>query len=190
MLDWSKSPSIKVASYIIKRGGVIAYPTEAVWGLGCDPFDMNAVYNILSLKNRSPNKGLILIAADMAQFDFILHDLAAHHSKQLRTSWPGPYTWIVPHNERVPDWVTGQHTGIALRVTKHPVVQALCRCYGGPIISTSANPQGKSEAKSQWQVKRFFGHRPELRYITKGVIGKNNRPSQIRDLLSSTIIRS
>lgn len=189
MLDWSKSPSIKIASRIIKQGGVIAYPTEAVWGLGCEPFDRAAVYNILALKNRSPDKGLILIAADIAQFDFILHDLPSQYIEQLQASWPGPYTWIVPHRNRVPQWVSGQHSGIALRVSNHPLVQALCRCYGGPIVSTSANPQGKTEAKSQWQVSRFFSHRPELHYVTKGVIGKQNRPSQIRDLLSNRLLR-
>lgn len=189
MLNWSKSPSIQIASEVMHQGGVIAYPTEAVWGLGCDPFNEEAVFALLSLKHRSPKKGLILIASHIRQFDFILNNCSKAQIGALKETWPGPYTWIVPTNKHVPKWISGNHDGVALRVTNHPVVKALCDSYGGPIVSTSANPEGKTEARHQWQVYRFFKDKPQLAYITKGIVGRQSRPSQIRDLVSNTIIR-
>jgi len=187
---WSKSPSVRLAITTLSKGEVIAYPTEAVWGLGCDPFDVDAVYKILQLKGRSVNKGLILIASDINQLDFILNDLSIDQLAQMDASWPGPTTWIVPNNASVPHWICGDHSGVAVRVSDHPLVQSLCKAYGGPIVSTSANPQGKPAAKTRWQVERYFGSSPQLSYITKGVVGKRDRPSDIIDLVSESIIRS
>jgi L-threonylcarbamoyladenylate synthase len=188
--DWSLSPSITIAKNVIHNGGVIAYPTEAVWGLGCDPFNAEAVFDVLSLKNRSVDKGLILIASQIEQFDFILKDLPESYIKKLRLSWPGPFTWIVPTNEKVPEWVSGKHDGIAIRVTKHPLVCALCDQVGGPIISTSANPQAKPAATSRSQVEKYFRGNPRLQYITKGQIGDSSKPSLIRDIRTDQIIRA
>jgi L-threonylcarbamoyladenylate synthase len=169
---------------------VIAYPTEAVWGLGCDPFDVDAVYKILELKGRSVDKGLILIASETRQLDFVLSTLSIDQRSRMEASWPGPTTWIVPNNASVPYWVCGNHSGVAVRVSDHPLVQSLCKAYGGPIVSTSANPQGKPAAKYRWQVERYFGRSSHLSYITKGIVGKRERPSDIIDLLSASVIRS
>lgn len=172
------------------KGEVIAYPTEAVWGLGCNPFDAEAVYKVLSLKQRSVDKGLILIAADIHQFNFILKDCSAVQRNQLEKSWPGPVTWLVPNNGTIPYWISGNHSSVALRVSDHPVVKALCKAYRGPIVSTSANPQGKPSAKTAWQVSRYFRRSKELSYITKGSVGKRKKPSDIFDLNSGSTIRT
>jgi L-threonylcarbamoyladenylate synthase len=189
MLDWSKSPSITIAANTMRNGGVIAYPTEAVWGLGCDPFNERAVYTILALKKRHPRKGLILIASQREQFDFILDDLPDNYLSKLDTTWPGPNTWIVPNNGSIPYCISGDHQGVALRVSKHPFVKALCDAYGGPIVSTSANPQGKPAAIHHWQVARYFQNDSRLDYITKGITGKNAKPSTIRDIKTDSVIR-
>ncbi|MGH1486662.1 MAG: L-threonylcarbamoyladenylate synthase [Cellvibrionaceae bacterium] len=189
MLDWTKSPSVHIAARTIKQGGVIAYPTEAVWGLGCDPFNADAVFNILALKKRAPEKGLILVASKMNQFDFILDDLSSEYIATLKKSWPGPNTWIIPNNGTIPYWISGNHDGVALRVTNHPLVKAICDIYGGPIVSTSANPQGKPAAISQWQVHRYFHDKLQLDYMTKGITGGNKTPSTIRDILTGNTIR-
>jgi L-threonylcarbamoyladenylate synthase len=186
---WSSNPTVSIANSVLKTGGVIAYPTEAVWGLGCDPFDPEAVFNVLSLKNRSVDKGLILIGSAMNQFDFILQDLPEHYISKLELSWPGPFTWIVPSNKRVPEWVSGRHDGIAIRVTNHPLVCALCDRFGGPIVSTSANPQAKPAATHPWQIQKYFSKDRRLEYITKGHIGHSSKPSLIRDLRTDQIIR-
>jgi L-threonylcarbamoyladenylate synthase len=148
------TPSIRIASAILHQGGVIAYPTEAVWGLGCDPFNATAVFNLLALKKRLPQKGVILVAATLQQFDFILSDLPTPQYELLQQSWPGPITWLVPNNGTIPYWISGDHNSVALRVSAHPLVNALCRAYGGPIVSTSANPQSKPAAKTACKVRQ------------------------------------
>lgn len=128
----------------LRRGGVIAYPTEGVWGLGCDPFDEAAVLRLLALKRRPVDKGLILIAARVDQLDGLVdwQALDAHARDAVRAGWPGPHTWIVPVTARVPRWITGAHEGVAVRVSAHPVVVALCAAFGGTLVSTSANFAG------------------------------------------------
>ncbi len=184
------SPNIAVAAKIMHGGGVVAYPTEGVWGLGCDPFNANAVDKLLGLKRRDPGKGLILVAASMAQFRPYLNRISATQLAQLEDTWPGPYTWLVPNNGLIPQWICGEFASVALRVSDHPLVQALCRRFGGPLVSTSANPQGMAAATTVWQVHRYFKHDPRLAMVTQGQLGKRGAPSVIEDLLSGRIIRS
>ena len=129
----------------LRRGGVVAYPTEAVWGLGCDPRDEAATLRLLALKQREVEKGLILIAADEAQLAPFV-DMAALDAGQrdaVCASWPGPHTWIVPASPAAPRWITGAHAGIAVRVSAHPPVVELCRAYGGARVSHSAKRPGQ-----------------------------------------------
>jgi L-threonylcarbamoyladenylate synthase len=189
MFDYLSLPSLTIASQIMHQGGVIAYPTEAVWGLGCDPFNCRAVNTLLSLKRRSADKGLILIASNIKQFSFILKGLSSVQIETMQSTWPGPVTWIVPINTGIPYWISGDHQGVAIRVSNHPIVKALCNIYGGPIVSTSANTQGHRAAKTQWQVKRYFKNNDDLDFITQGVVGKRKKPSQIFDLLTQAVVR-
>lgn len=172
----------------LRRGGVIAYPTEAVWGLGCDPFHRTALTRLLALKQRDPAKGVILVAADMDQFAPWLEGLSDQQLDTLAASWPGPNTWLVPDNGHTPALVRGDHDRVALRVSDHPGVQALCRAFGGPLVSTSANHAGEPPAMSEAQIRQFFAD--ELDAIVPGALGGNQRPSTIRDLLSGTTLRS
>ncbi len=170
------------------QGDVVAYPTEAVWGLGCDPFNEQALYKILLLKQRPYEKGVILVAANMAQFAPFLTDLSKAERSALELSWPGPNTWLVPDNGYCPPWIRGQHKAVALRVSAHPVVAALCDHFGGPIVSTSANPSGLNAAKTVLQVRRYFRGQPLV--YAPGQVGNNLRPTQIRDLRTGSVIRS
>lgn len=187
MTDWSLNPRIRIAARIMKKGGVIAYPTEAVWGLGCNPFDYPAVDRLLALKDRSVDKGLILIATDMTQIEPFIDHLDDLQRQRLKNSWPGPVTWLVPDNGVAPEWIIGKFTSLALRVTDHPIAAALCKSFGGPIVSTSANPQGCSPARDQLTLRRYFGQ--QLDGITCGGIGKRSKPSEIRDLTSGDVLR-
>lgn len=135
---------IDQAVAVLRGGGVIAYPTEGVWGLGCDPFDEAAVLRLLALKRRALDKGLILVAAAAAQLEGLV-DWAALTDAQrsaVQASWPGPHTWIVPVTPRVPPWIRGEHDGVAVRVSAHRGVAALCTGFGGALVSTSANVAG------------------------------------------------
>lgn len=172
----------------LENGGVIAYPTEAVWGLGCDPADREAVMALLALKSRPVEKGLILVAANVAQIEPLLAPLTPAQRQKALALWPGPVTCLLPDPQRrVPDWLRGRHASIAVRVSGHPVVKALCQAFGGPLVSTSCNPAGAPAARSSLQVRRYFGD--ALDGILPGALGAERRPSRIIDLVSDQVLR-
>jgi L-threonylcarbamoyladenylate synthase len=171
---------------VVRAGGVIAYPTEAVWGLGCDPWNVLAVQRLLQLKQREPAKGLILVAARIEQFDFLLDELPELWLDRLVSTWPGPHTWLVPHRQRLPAWITGSHDSVALRVSAHPLVQSLCGVCG-PLVSTSANPAGRPPARSRLRVQQYFAN--QLDAVLCGALGGRRNPSTIRDLATAEVVR-
>lgn len=180
------SDPLQVAQ-VVKSGGVIAYPTEAVWGLGCDPWQQQAVERLLALKSRPSSKGLILIAGDIEQIDFLLAKLAPQDYQKLVQSWPAAITWIVPHFGLVPDYLSGGRDTIALRVSAHPDVQAICKALAGPIVSTSANPSGRDPALDIEQIANYFPRDLDLAF--EGELGGLEQPSRIFDLASGQQLR-
>ncbi len=179
---------LRKARRVLLDGGIVAYPTEAVYGLGCDPLNAAAVMRLLELKQRSWKKGLILIASHRHQLDDWLEPLGLSIEKELERTWPGPVTWLLPARPEVPDWLRGEHTTLAVRVTAHPLAAALCDAFGGPIVSTSANLAGRPPLRSALQVRREMGDAVD--YILHGRLGDRQRPSEIRDALSGKIIRA
>lgn len=173
---------ISMAARHLALGHVIAYPTEAVWGLGCDPMNREAVLRLLQLKNRAIDQGLILVAADISQFSDYLAGLDPVQRRHLDDSWPGFHTWLVPHRGRVPQWISGNHSTVALRVSAHPLVQSLCRAFAGPIVSTSANITGKPAATSRLKIRQYFAD--DLDYIVPGKLGGEKAASRITELAS------
>lgn len=178
------------AAAALRTSGVIAYPTEAVWGLGCDPFDEAAVLRLLAIKQRPVDKGLILIAASTAQLDGLVDwdALPRERRDEVLASWPGPHTWIMPATARVPHWITGAHAGVAMRVSAHPVVVALCEAFGGVLVSTSANPAGAAPPRTRASID------PALLAAIDGCVsgdtGDLARPTPIRDARSGAEIRA
>ncbi|HWG10674.1 MAG TPA: L-threonylcarbamoyladenylate synthase [Rhodanobacteraceae bacterium] len=172
---------------LLRSGGVLAYPTEAVFGLGCDPDDHHAFEKVFALKQRPPEQGVLLIAADFSQIaDWI--DAPPAAIARAQATWPGAHTWIFPRSPRVPDWLAGAHDGIALRITAHAPAAALCRAFGGPIVSTSANRHGEPPSRSGDEAARIFGE--QLDGILDGPTGGLARPTPIADALSGAIIRA
>lgn len=171
------------------RGGeVVAYPTEAVFGLGCDPSNEQAVRKVLSLKHRSPDLGLILIGCDFRQFDGWVETVAEDCLQAAMETWPGPVTWLFPRAPRVPDWLAGKHETLAIRVTAHPVSRALCEAFGGPVVSTSANPHSSPPARSAGAVEDYFGH--FIAGIIAGPLGDRTACSEIRDVRTGEVLRA
>ena len=183
MYSWQ----LKQAARIVHAGGVIAYPTEAVYGLGCDPLNPRAVHHLLGLKQRPWEKGLILIAADLRQLEPFIQPLSETHLATVNTTWPGPVTWLLPTRPETPSWLRGVHNTIAVRVTAHPLAAALCRACGHALVSTSANPGGKRPAKTALKTRQYFGN--QLDFILSGPLGKQARPTEIRDVRSGQTIR-
>lgn len=178
---------LRFAVESLQDGGVIACPTEAVWGLSCDPDDEWAVARILAMKRRPVAKGLILVAGAISQLDDLLAGLPQPLLDRLSASWPGPTTWLIPHRGRVPGWIHGDHDTVAVRVSDHPAVRALCLAWGGPLVSTSANRAGARPPRDAFQVRRIF--RGELDLLLTGAVGNSERPTVIRDLASDRIVR-
>ena len=177
------------AAAALRRGGVLAYPTEAVWGLGCDPGDEAAVLRLLALKQREVEKGLILVAARFEQLrPWIDFDaLPAERQAEVRASWPGPHTWIVPAGAAAPRWITGIHDGIAVRVSAHPVVVALCDAFGGALVSTSANPAGAPPPARLHDFDAVL--LGALDGVVAGDTGGLERPTAIRDARTGQVLR-
>ena len=175
------------AAALIRAGGVVAYPTEAVFGLGCDPDNLRAVARLLTIKQRDPAKGLILIAADPGQLSPWLQPLDAELTARAHGAWPGPVTWVWPVRPGVPRWLTGEHDSLAVRVTDHPMAAALCRA-AGPVVSTSANLSGHEPARTVEEVASQMGCL--LDGILAGATGGRDRPSQIRDVRTGEIVRA
>ena len=175
------------AAEALGLGKVVAYPTEAVYGLGCDPYNEAAVKKILSIKQRPEEKGLILIAAHIAQILPFIEEVDAKIWAQVSAKWPGPVTWLLPVRQSVPKILTGGYTAIALRVSRHPLVQALCEAYGGAIVSTSANIQGAMPARTYQEVIDQFSNKVD--FILPGTVDLKARPSQIIDALTGKVVR-
>jgi L-threonylcarbamoyladenylate synthase len=168
-------------------GGVIAYPTETVFGLGCDPFNAMAVLRLLDLKQRNIEQGLILIASDFAQLEPLLLPLSVTVRNRILNPWPGPVTWTLPCLPETPAWLRGSHRSLAVRLTSHPLARTLCKAWGGPLVSTSANRHGKPPATSALGVRLAFDS--ELDYILHGKVTGTGKPSEIRDGVTGRVLR-
>ncbi len=186
MMTQHNSFNITAAVEQLKAGRVIAYPTEAVYGLGCDPLNEQAVMHLLAIKQRPIEKGLILIAANLEQlrpYLILTDDIVA----KITPTWPGPVTWAIPAQVNVPKWLTGEHNTLAVRVTSHPVVQQLCACYGGAIVSTSANATTEPAMRTAAQVLAAFAHSDI--FILDGNVGELQQETAIYDAVSGERLR-
>lgn len=179
--------SLSQAADVVLKGGLIAYPTEAVWGLGCDPQCQTAVEQVLALKQRSVKKGLILLASSLQQLKPYLHSSLSSEQLAVMQQYSRPTTWLVPFNSSyTPSWIVGEHELLAVRVSQHPTVQALCELIERPLVSTSANPQGQQAATTALEVQQYFG---DDLPICEGECGDAERPSTIRALLTGEVLR-
>lgn len=176
--------AIAKAADVLLAGGVIAYPTEGVFGLGCMPDDDLAVIKVLALKRRAPEKGLILIASEKRQ----LSDWIRIDPVTLPDPVPGqPTTWIAPAEAHVSRLVRGSHDTIAVRLTTNATAAALCSAVDSPIVSTSANFSGRPVVRNRYVLRRSFG--AHVDYIVPGDCGPASGPSEIRDLASGEVLR-
>lgn len=177
--------SVSYATDVLLRGGVIAYPTEGVFGLGCLPDNQQAVQRLLELKQRDSNKGLILIAADAGQLEDWVSPPGGQTLPDPDPEYP--ITWIVPPGPAVTALLRGAHANIAVRITTNPTARALCLAAESPLVSTSANLSGRPTARNRFVLQRQFGS--VVDYVVPGDCGPATGPSEIRDFESGTILR-
>lgn len=182
--------AIRQCAQALRDGGVVAYPTEAVYGLGCDPRNFTAFTRLFALKQRPPTQGVLLIAADLAQLEPYLDLAQVPHAALARAqaSWPGAHTWVFPRSAACPAWIAGDHAGIAVRVTAHAPAARLCAAFGGAIVSTSANLHGSPPARDAPGVRAAFGD--GLACILNGPTGGLERPTPISDAMTGEVLRT
>ncbi|MDO9452638.1 MAG: Sua5/YciO/YrdC/YwlC family protein [Stagnimonas sp.] len=177
---------LRLAARELRRGAVVACPTEAVWGFSCDPLNQRAVTSLLELKERPADKGLILVAANLDQLAYYIEPPSRTALRRARDTWPGPATWVFPASPFTPPWITGAHDTVAVRVTAHPVLAALCLRFGGALVSTSANRSGQPPCRSVNDVRlRFDTH---LR-VVPGATGGREAPTPIREAATGYLLR-
>ncbi len=170
------------------NGGVIAYPTEAVFGLGCLPNAEFAIEKLLAIKRRNWRKGLLLIASSLHQVRAYAELPDGMMGDEVRASWPGPVTWLLQAHEDVPDWITGGRNTVAIRITQHPVARALCIRAGTAVVSTSANISNRRPITNQWVLRKQLG--ADLDFIINGPLGGQRNPTVIRDASNGRLIRA
>ncbi|MCK5820131.1 MAG: Sua5/YciO/YrdC/YwlC family protein [Psychromonas sp.] len=186
-----KKFNISSALAILNNQGVIAYPTESVFGLGCDPDCDIAIQKILDLKQRAVSKGLILIANSMAQLTAYA-DFSTLNEMQLtaiKNSWPGNVTWILPCKKKTSPLISGNFNSVAVRVSLHPFVKQLCKAFAKPIISTSANLNGKDACINAQQVSSMFAQNKLLDKVIDVPVLGDPLPSKIINALSQKQLR-
>lgn len=181
------APAYDAALAALRRGGIVAYPTEAVYGLGCDPANAAAVARVLELKQRPRSKGLILIAADEAALQPWLAPIDAATAARIRPAWPGATTWLLPAANDCPAILRGEHETLAVRVTAHPPAAALCRAWGGALVSTSANRSGGDPVRDADAARQLFG--TDIDAVVEGAVGASERPTTIRDARTGRTLR-
>ena len=165
------------AAHCIRNGGIIAYPTETVYGLGCDPYNPDAVLRLLALKQRDWKKGLILVASDVSQIQSLIQVDDLSQLKQTISRESEPTSWVLPASRHLPLWIRGEHDSVAIRISKHPCIVDLCDTLGQAIVSTSANPSTRKPAINALQIKRYFND--QLDAILHSASPCNKKPSQI-----------
>lgn len=168
--------------------GVLAYPTEGVWGLGCHPTNERAVQKILALKGRPVEKGVILVTGDIRYVEFLLQYLPATQQAFAQTVWPGHVTLLIEDVRcQIPWFIKGDHNTVAIRVSLHPLIQWFSQTVSPFLVSTSANRAGKSACRFHWQVQHQFSS--QVDYIVPGNTLGAKGPSEIIHLASRQVVR-
>lgn len=177
------------AGQLLRQGAVLVYPTEAVWGIGCDPGNAAAVERLLRIKKRPVAKGMIVVCDDLARVaDWVDMDaLDAPRREVVLASWPGPHTWTLPATPRAPRMLCGEHDTLAVRVSGHPVVVAICAAFGGAVVSTSANFAGEPPAFDEAGLDPHL--LAEVDALVPGATGGLVAPTPIRDARTGGILR-
>ena len=176
----------RIAAYL-KSGGLIAYPTESCYGLGCDPANRAAVLRLLKLKQRPQRKGLILIASRYQQVARYIQPLLPAQQQALSEAGTQAVTCLMPVRQSAPRWLRGEHDTLAVRLTAHPFARQLCRGVNSALVSTSANRSGQRSARSYAECQRLFGKKV---WVLPGQVGKRRQPSTIRAWLDGRIVRN
>ena len=185
-----KNKSLNLDSSVewLKQGKILIHPTESIWGLGCDAFNSKAVSNIFKIKKRCKNKSFILLTKSLESIDNYLQDINKEDIEYLHKYWPGPYTFLIKYNDKLPKHLWNETHKIAIRVSNHLPIRALFNSFSGIMVSTSANISGQKNLQKPEEVINFFKH-DGMAYYDQ-LLGTNKSPSKIIDLETKDVIRA
>ena len=175
---------------VLEQGGVIAYPTESVFGLGCAPDSDDALGRLLALKGRPSSKGMLVVCGDFREAEPYL-DMGRVSPEDMsfaRECWQGFCTLLFPAGRKVSPLLRGEHDTLGVRICSHPLVRELCGVFGRPLVSTSANLAGCPPCRTASEVRGIFGSR--LDAVAEGATLGLASPSPIIDLRSRRILRN
>lgn len=147
---------------ILRRGGLVAFPTETVYGLGANALDGQAVAKIFAAKGRPADNPLIVHVADRQSVNGLVREITGEAEKLMDAFWPGPLTIILPVGEAVPAQVTAGLDTVAVRMPSHPVALGLLRAAGVPVAAPSANTSGRPSPTTAHHVWQDLGGRVDL----------------------------
>lgn len=178
---------INHAKQTILSGGLLVYPTEAVMGIGCDYRNENAMMRLLEAKQRDVSKGVILIASHVQQILPLIQLNDQNDLARALKTWPGHNTWVFKASAHVPNWITGSHDTVAVRVTAHPAVKSLCDALNMAIVSTSANRAGQATTTTITEAHQQLGDAVDCYWDR--TLGAQNQPSCIRMARTGAVLR-
>ena len=178
--DTPSHSRIEQAAEFLRSGGVIGYPTETVYGLGCNVYDADAVDRIFKLKHRERRKALILIAGDIMQIGDMVEEIPESAERLIANFWPGPLTLIFKASPQIKQIGIGTSKTVAIRIPDSTICQELIKETGFPLVSTSANRSGKPATTTAQQVVDVFG--PELDLVIDGGPTRGSTPSTLVDI--------
>ena len=176
--------AVEQAARIIRAGGVVAAPTDTLYGLAADPFQPDAVARVFAVKGRSAERALPLIAADTAQVERFLGELPPMAQALAADFWPGPLTLLLAAPATLPAEVTGGTGRVGVRVPAHDIARALCRACGTVLTATSANVSGEPAPDDPGEVDRTIGSQIDVLLDAGRTAG--GPPSTIVDATGST----
>ena len=173
--------NIEEAVNVLKKGGIVVYPTETVYGIGCDPFNRIAYERVQHLKGRT-KKQMLLLACSLSQVEQFTGRLANIPRRLAHEFWPGPLTMVIKPRNEMPEYLYGDSGGVAFRITSHPIAAAISKNFGYPMTSTSANITGKPPVETYEEALNMFGK--DVSIVIENNIPLNGTPSTVIDLTS------
>jgi len=178
---------IEAAAAVVRRGGIVLYPTDTVYGLGCSGLKADALARLFELKQRPPDRGVLLLIPELDWVERCARSVPADFFPLAEALWPGPVTFLLPASPRLPDLISGGAGKVGLRQPELPYLRSWLEAIGEPLVSTSANISGKPKPQSVEELTTLFWGRVDL-FVEAAEIGEAqestvvdlcNEPAQI-----------
>ena len=148
--------NLSVAVAALRRGDVIVFPTETLYGLGADALDISAVEKVFQLKGRDPNQPFPVLVSDRSMLESLVGQIVPLAEKLMARFWPGPLTLVLPARPDIPKPLVNSTGGVGVRISSQPIAREIIKMLGRPLTATSANPSGQPGAHAIAEARAYF----------------------------------